>query len=256
MVGFFVLYSFAAYEAFAIRRALAVGLHRNQALGIGFVALGLILSTASQAAEVPFLPPGSPGPFGTPIDLPFIYFALLVLFYWIDASIRAGRRSDPLLRDTLMWSKVRIIVWGVTLGLIAIPSALFLYLVIAAGLSPFAQPNVSPFLFPLLSIPFYIPIPFGAVYLPLVAKRSKDPTLRRHLSWFGLLVVDFFGLSLLFSLPPILYVFVARPVAFNLGGYLMYRSARSLVPINRLELGELNSATGLKVGAAPDRLPP
>lgn len=82
-LGFFAVFAFASYEALAIRKALAVRLYKSQALGIGLVALALILLTSFQLSVVPFLPPNT-GPFGTPINYPFIYFAWLVLFYWIE----------------------------------------------------------------------------------------------------------------------------------------------------------------------------
>ncbi len=234
-LGFFAVFAFASYEALAIRKALAVRLYKSQALGIGLVALALILLTSFQLSVVPFLPPNT-GPFGTPINYPFIYFAWLVLFYWIDASIRAARRSDPLLRDTLRWSRVRIAVWTVMVASIILTSSIVLYQVTVTGLSIFAQLHL-PFGGPqgaLNLLSFFPPVIFGAIYVPLSAYRSKDPTLRRHLAWFGLFLLSFVALLISFSLPFKEVASLAASEIIVLAGYFLYQSARSLVPLNRI----------------------
>ncbi len=93
---------YAAYWAFVIRRALAVRLYRNQALGIGILAIAVALTQVN--ATISNYSANYPG-FLTII---FPYFTTLTLFYWIDTSVQAGRRSDPLLRDTLHWKGLRV----------------------------------------------------------------------------------------------------------------------------------------------------
>jgi len=238
-VGLFIVFLLASYEALAIRRALAVRLYRNQALGIGLVALAFVVLSAFQLSVLPFLPPNTGGPFGTPINYPFIYFTWLVLFYWIDASVRAARRSDPLLRDTLRWSQVRIVVWALVIGSIAVTSSIVLYLVVETGLSIFAQASLpfgGPGASPLNFLTFFVPIIFGAVYLPVAALRSKDPTLRRHLAWFGLGFLFFVAILFLFNSPFPEIAQLAQSEMVVSVGYFLYRSARSLVPLNRISL--------------------
>jgi hypothetical protein len=230
------VFLFASYEALAIRRALAVQLYRSQALGIGLVAISFMILFAFTLSVVPFLPPGTCGPFGTPINYPFTYFAWLVLFYWIDASVRAARRSDPLLRDTLRWNRVRIVVWALLIGSIAVTSSIVLYLVVGTGLSILAQANLpfgGPGASPLNFLASFVPIIAGAIYLPLAASRSRNPTLRRHLAWFGLgllfLVATLFSFNL-----SLVYSSLVASEMIVLVGYCLYRSARSLVPLSHI----------------------
>jgi hypothetical protein len=248
--GLLILLLFPAYASFNIRRALVVRLYRDQALGIGLVAIGLVLLIVSEFFIAIEQPPNSPGPFGTPIDLPFFYFAWLVLFYWIDSSIRASRRSDPLLRDTFYWKQVRIVVWAVNLVSIGLTSLYTLYLVVATGASLIVSPTPPPMLNLVSQIPIYVPILFGAIYLPAVAFRSRDPTLKRHLRWFGIFVVAFLAASLSLGTgflaqtpaPTLLYCFSA---------YCLYLSAKYLVPLNKMSLVDLTSPLGNETSLKP-----
>jgi hypothetical protein len=238
-IGQLALLSIAAYQALAIQRALPVRLFRNQAGGMGLVAVGLIVLFVGRTTIAPFLPPGSSAPNGL-LNYLLFDFTWLVLFYWIDASIRAARRSDPLLRDTLRWSRVRIGVWAMTVGAIVVSVGLDAYLVAATGLSLFAQPNL-PIIMPLLLVVLFLPIIAGGIYLPIAAFRSRDPILRRHFVLFGyfiLLLVAFFLLFFLLnsSVNASAVIFFAQSEMFLVACYLLYRSARSLAPLNRISL--------------------
>src|SRR5208282_2621530 len=88
------IYSYAAYWAFSIRHALAVRLYRRQAFGIGFIILAIWFTMGAFV-----LVPSTNLKLYTALTDPSFYFLFIVLFYWIDASVLATRRSDPLLRD-------------------------------------------------------------------------------------------------------------------------------------------------------------
>ena len=45
-----------------------------------------------------------------------ISFGFILIFLWIDSTVSIARRSDPLFRDTLRWSKLRYLFWLVTIG--------------------------------------------------------------------------------------------------------------------------------------------
>src|SRR5256712_4362486 len=107
------LFSYAAYWAFTIRRFLIHRLYRRQAswvagMGIYFVALSSFLT------------------FAIFYSLNTIYVNVLgglligsgfvVIFAWMDSTIRVARLSDPLSRDTLRWSKLRYFLGFVTAG--------------------------------------------------------------------------------------------------------------------------------------------
>ncbi len=240
LAGGLLLLVLAAYQASVIARALAVRLYRNQALGIGLVAVANFVLVAGQTIIVALQPPNGGGAYGTTANWPLIFFTWIVLFYWIDASVRASRRSDPLLRDTLLWSRVRLAVWAVMLGSMAAILIISAYLVATTGLSLVAQVT-SPYVQPgsrgiLTFLAFFPPIIFGAIYLPIAAYRSRDPTLRRHLSWFGMFILLYLGVLLSFSLPFKSFADLGGSEVLLVAGYFLYRSARSLAPLNRFTL--------------------
>lgn len=206
-----LIYAYASYWAFEIRKASASRLYRNQALGVGLLCLGFALLFISFIFNL--------GSVLGPIQLlPFF-----LPFYWIDASVLAARRSDPFLRDIYRWSKVRLILWPL------------LVLSWVANI-----PNWSPT--PLFSLFFliflFLPFVTGAIYLPISAIRSRDTTFRRHLRWFGFFAIFLVGAAvfgaLSFLIGPV--AFLPASVLFVLGGYCLYRSAKSLVPLNRISL--------------------
>ena len=249
VIGWLLLYSFGTYRALSIRRALAVRLYRSQALGIGLIASSVILLVFSEIIIATLSRPGGSGPFGEPIELPFSYFAVIVLFYWVDASVRAARRSDPLLRDTLHWGQLRIVVWVGIILLIVFNSLYVLYLMIDTGLPLDVAPNLPAILNFVSFMSYLSPIILGAIFLPLGALRSRDPTMRRHLGWFLLFVLLILVTSLVFlvllipvpsNLEALRYVAVEYGAAltYSIGGYFLYRSARALAPLNRLVVEE------------------
>ena len=219
------LFSYAAYWAFIIRKALATGLYRKQALwagtmGLYFVALSTFLTIALSfnltALSVNILG-------GLLISSGFV-----VLFAWIDSTVRVARRSDPLLRDTLRWSRLRYFIGLVTLfGAISA--------VLTSINSGFA-----------LVAPFGGALFFGAIALLISARRSGDTTLRRHLKWMGLAIAMLWLAS---QLSGVLFrIFPAGSLASEaityslvaVGGFCLYRSARSLVPLGHLSLPDVS----------------
>src|SRR5579862_5646250 len=84
-----VIFAHSAFWALNIRRALAVPLYRNQALGLEFV----ILEAGFLSTFILF--------FGdNQLFIPIVWVVDFGVFYWINASMLAARRTDPLLRDT------------------------------------------------------------------------------------------------------------------------------------------------------------
>ena len=228
---------YAAYWAFDIRKVLAVRLYRSQALGIGLVALSFALLNTdfflnnTEPALTAALPPVL-GALLTILTLsPFI-----LIFNWTDSSVSAAQRSDPILRDILAWTRIRIVLWPLII------LSLVIYVLIPAvtgNLYTSCSPNcTTPFgIFvgilysAVFYIPIFVPLAGGTIYLPLSVKRSKDATLRRHLRWFGFFAAAIFVAGLFFAFFPQITL-----VLFIVGAYCLYRSAKSLVPLNRLSL--------------------
>jgi hypothetical protein len=218
------LFSYAAYWAFIIRKALATSLYRKQALWAGTMGLYLVaLSTFLTIALSFNLTTLSVNILGGLL----ISSGFIVLFAWIDSTVRVARRSDPLLRDTLRWSKLRYFIGFVTVfGAI---SALLTS--INAGFA--------------LVAPFGGALFFGAIALLISAKRSGDATLRRHLKWMGLAIAMLWLASqltgILFRILPAGSL-ASEAITYSLvavGGFCLYRSARSLVPLGHLALPDI-----------------
>jgi hypothetical protein len=211
---------YAAYWAFAIRRALAGRIYRNHALWLGVVCILGALSdflTYSNNAIILVI-----------ITVFYIVF-FAVIFAFVDSTVRVARRSDPLLRSILHWETLRIVVWCV-IGVFAVVSVYSIvnpsFVVVASFL---------------ISIPFIA----GAPALLIGARRSRDPVLRESLKWLGVTVLFGIGLSVVsvieggvlgISTFDAAYSYPALPggAFLIMIGYSLYRCARSLAPTNRL----------------------
>ena len=215
-----LIFAFAAYWAFSIRHVLAVGIYRRQALGIGLVAL-IIASLLLSGILLAYLGAGGQ------VSSLLLIFAFGAMFYWIDASVLAVRRSDPLLRYTFHWKQLRIAFWVLDIAALASIVAIE----IASGGNPNGQATDIIF-----NLPFYITVLSGVILLPVVASRSKDIILRRHLVWFAL----FAGiLAVCISVASFILTVYAEELftsvfGLYLGAYCLYRSSKSLVPLNRI----------------------
>ena len=228
------MFGYAGFWALNIRRALAVGIYRSQASGTGLLAAAIAATIVTVAADV------TGNQF---VILPAPLALAISSFYFIDASTQALRRSDPLLRDTLRWSRSRRYLW-VVVFVLAVASAL--------GNLEFSTTSkyYTPEAFVLTQSLFLFVFGIGAIIIPLGAVRSKDLTLKRHYKWFG----SFLVFLLLFTVvagaaPPINFLsetgfgvfvladFEAASILMFMGAYSLYRSARSLAPLNRLVLG-------------------
>jgi hypothetical protein len=209
--GFAVAFLYPAYWALAVRRALGLRMYRNQALGLALLGIGFALA------------------FVRPLEVVLSYSVLL--FYWIDASVLAARRTDPLLRDTLNWSKLRWIFWLVIVGL-WVPE--MVDLVVSGN---FFGNNLTKDIFgTLVVVPFALVFVSGAPLLVLASRRSGDNALKRHLKWFGYFVSAILVAGLLQNAGLVIATFVL----FVVGAYCLYRSARSLAPLNRIALDEIH----------------
>jgi hypothetical protein len=234
------LFLSSAYWALIIRRVLATPLYRRQALSVGLVGAYFAALWVSSPFTNPLLE--SAGPVSVFAAGSF-FVGIIVIFAWIDGSMRVARRSDPLLRDTLHWSRLRLVLWA----------AIALDILVFAGT---AANYASTGIFPGVGDNFWFLVSFFAILvlgtpaLVVSALRSKDRTLRRNLGWFGLFVATVlsfaeigylgFVLGILTTspptAPPVGFVLVLAAISFLpvIGGFGLYRSARSLAPINRV----------------------
>jgi len=252
-----VVFLYAAYWAFDIRKSLAVPLFRNQALGMGLMSLLIALSILGYGVQL----------LGFSGNGIVFYLASLlnasptfvVIFYWIDASMLAARRSDPLLRDTLRWSKLRIVLWGVVAVSFVSNLAASLYFLATIGALPFQNSlgGLPYYAWSLSNYGLIILAPLvGAIAIPVITYRSKDQALRRHFKWLGLAFVFFVAFFVL--LGTLVSLGIEPVVTLTGTAYCLYRSAKSLAPLNRLSLDELRVVAAFRAGTQPglaSRLP-
>jgi hypothetical protein len=234
ILAFTVAFAYAGYWGFAVRRGLVMGVYRNQALGVGFSALYVVLQGAATATIPVELGSDSAAILANAlVDFGF----LLVLFYWIGVTVSIARRSDPLERDTFHFRLTKY-VWGVALVL---PAG------IALAYNPWAlvYTVATPLDFLSLALaasPFIILLPFGAALLFLSASRSMDRTLNRHISWYAAALAAYliiFAVGVVWRTTggnPSPYGAIIDPLFLGgqfLAAYSFYRSAKSLAPIAR-----------------------
>jgi hypothetical protein len=223
----FPIYAFTAYWAFSVRKALSVPMYRRQAGGTGALALTMwaslyLIFVLSRFSDLRL----SDGAVVFAFTVP-----LLAFFYFCDVTMSAARRADPLLRDTLGWSKLRIPLWisiAAGFGIIYVWTG---YAILHDNLILLNQLNLDAFPSIIMNLSFnYLTLlPYvGIVFVVVVAIRTKwDKVLRRHLIWVAIaLILVFYGFNI--DLPGT-YVIV-----FLLVSYSLYQAARSLAPIGHV----------------------
>jgi hypothetical protein len=210
---------YAMYWSFDIRHGLSSKIYRNQALGMALIALVLalfdflVLMAGLDLNPVLNVTLGQ-GIIGTSLGS----LVVVVLAYWIDVSIRATQRSDPLLRDPLQWKYVRWILWGMVF-VFEIINELFYIFLPRSAISPSAVFSGGG------GVTILIAIFSGIVYIPLSLRVSPDKIIRSHFLWFVLFLISvfvgFFAINRL-------AVHFGTALAVLFGSYCVYRSARAL----------------------------
>ncbi len=235
------LFSYSAYWALTIRKVLMSYLYRRQALWVGGVATYFVAQSAFVASAIFY---NATGFYANLLAAAFIAVGTAATFVWIDSTVLVARRSDPLQRDTLHWSKLRYFI-GITQAVGNFFNILFNVIFASSSGSSYQLLGYPPLLGYIGTI-----LLLGAVALLVSARRSGDMTLRRHLKWFGL------GAGLLWVtgqlgspwakvggdsilLPIITYSL------FAIAAYCFYRSAKSLVPLGRLSVADFAKASGV-----------
>jgi hypothetical protein len=228
------LFSYSAYWALTIRKALMSYLYRRQALWVGGVAIYFVAQSAFVALAIFY---NATGFYVNLLAAAFIAVGTAATFVWIDSTVLVARRSDPLQRDTLRWSKLRYFI-GITQAVGNFFNILFNVILANSTTSSYDLLGAPPLLGFIGTI-----LLLGAIALLLSARRSGDMTLKRHLKWFGL------GAGLLWVtgqvgspwmkaggdsilLPIITYSL------FAIAAYCFYRSAKSLVSLGRLTVAD------------------
>jgi hypothetical protein len=227
------IFLYSAYWGLAIRRALIVPLYRRQALWVSIIGIYFALLFLDIAYANPF---ASSNPYIFYSGGLLFFTGFVLIFAWTDGTVRVARRSDPLLRDTLHWTKLRVIIWaGIFLGILAFIGILIRLIV--AG-SPISDIENGGFIVAILAI-----LLSGSPALFVSARRSRDTTLRRHLRWFELFASILIASSVIGYAYTVFGTHSGAPAIISAGvgyttfivaAYSLYKSARSLAPIGRL----------------------
>ncbi|HZB79698.1 MAG TPA: hypothetical protein VE264_00305 [Nitrososphaera sp.] len=203
-------------------------MYRNRALWVGAVGMFFALLVLSTILIGTF---ASTNRFLILFQFGLTNFGAILVFGWIDSNVRVARRSDPLRRNTLHWTKLRIFIWAIlTIALVGGLFSAFVgdinYLSSPAGLGG-----------AFLDSPFTPAAAFGIVALAVSHRRINDVTLKRHIKW-----LVFFVLILLFATRLLEYSsslfstvgFVAI-LLLACGAYFLYIAARSLSQLDHLK---------------------
>ena len=222
------LAAYAAYWSFDLRRALKVRAYSRQMLLVGsFTIYGVVLLALFYL--VYFIAPNLQNSPILGFQSALYIFLPPIIFAWLDSSLRVGRRSDPLLRDSFRWSKLRMVLWPLLL------LSLIGYLV---------QGNLS-----VIGLLSYVILAVSVVPLIVTARRSGDRYYRRSLEWFGVALaaivtqnigfatlVQGLGTGIVYSPSGFIWAILANFVDVPIVFYGAYLCARSLVPLNRISL--------------------
>jgi len=218
------LLAYTAYDAFTIRGKSSVGPYRNQALGIGLMALALAVYSTEHFVYS-YYPPNTPTPISLglpvgPLGLSTFILTLLLLFGLVDLSALSGRKLDPLHKDRLHWSRVRFVLWPLFIVSGATVAGEDLVFQVWKGYSP----GTPPWWVPAVFVAFLGTSIVNAIVLLLTIRRTKELVLRRQLAWFGLFAFLFWTGQIFYAL-------------FLISGYCLLRSAKSLSPAHTLPAG-------------------
>ena len=221
---------YALYWSIALRRAMRVTSYGRQELLVGLFSLyGVILMLLFYLLY--YLAPGLQT---TPLwEVHLVLYVVLppILLAWADSSIMIGRRTDPLLRDPMNWSRLRWAFWGL----------------MALGVFVAFLPN--PVISSLgVNLAFLL---LSVVTFPVLisARRSGDPFYRMSIRWFGqglaALVLMNVGFNLLITFVnsgvgtdalSVSWALFANAFLVPATFYAVFRCARSFVPLNRIGL--------------------
>jgi hypothetical protein len=224
VTGVSLAFVYVALRAIEVKGALAVPSYRRQALGVVLLSILLALNLAGSTVSGYLVYGNAGGAIGNGA-FGIFFILLLALFYFVDSSVIVSRRTDPLSRDTLRWSKLRFVLW-----VAVIPAAVLVIPVdiLSAGIATGPPPAWTIYI---LVPGIFVPPIAGAIFLPLASRRAGDPAFKRHMKWFGAAALLFF-LGLFFGNNPNVAVGLFLTYVFDLGiAYALYRSVFSLVPV-------------------------
>jgi hypothetical protein len=235
-IGTVTGFAYGAYWAYQIRSALVSPLYRNRALWVGAVGTFFALLVLSTILIGTF---ASTNRFLILFQFGLTNFGAILVFGWIDSSVRVARRSDPLRRNTLHWTKLRIFIWAIlTIALVGGLVSAFV-----GDINDLSSPAGLGGAF--LESPFTPAAAFGIVVLAVSHRRINDVTLKRHIKWLVFFVLILLFATRLFQQTPTQFL-LEYPSSLSTvgfigalllacGAYFLYMAARSLSQLDHLK---------------------
>ena len=204
----------SAYYSFAIGHVSKERVYKRRALWTGFLSVGLVTLILTA-----FFSGGTPTqPSITSQVSVVLYF--IIMAAWIDSTIRTAINEDFFNRDTLLWSKVRypfIFFVGLVAPINYLTNATDSTLTLASELA-------------FVSSVGFLAIGIIAVYLS--GTRTSIRSTRRYLKYLAFAVLCFI---FQFALPTSFPFDLRAAIPFAATSYFMFKMARSLSPIRKLE---------------------
>jgi hypothetical protein len=210
-------------------------LYRNRALWVGTVGTFFALLVLSTILIGTF---ASTNRFLSLFQFGLTNFGAILVFGWIDSNVRVARRSDPLRRNTLHWTKLRIFIWGI-LSIAIVEGLVWAFV---SDLNYLSSPAGLGGAF--LRSPFTPAAAFGIVALAVNRRRISDITLKRHIKWLVFFVLILFFATRLLEDPQPSYssscsqdycVGFIGELLLACGAYFLYMAARSLSQLDHLK---------------------
>jgi hypothetical protein len=223
------LYAYGAIWAMRIEKALMTPLFKERARWVKAVAIVFAILVGSNLT-IRLIDPAN-------FYLSFLEYCIvnaagIMTLAWIDTTIKVARRSDPLNRNTIKWRQLRYVVWFFTF--VTTSGALFSVILFHANFFSGAG-NGGAF----VSGSFGWVL-FGFVALVLSYRRSRDPTLREHLKWFGLFLFLLFVVDTILSGQVDLFRIMGE-ILLAIDAYFLYRGVKSLAPFSDSPLATIES---------------
>jgi hypothetical protein len=200
-------------------------LYRNRALWVGAVGTFFALFVLSTILIGTF---ASTNRFLSLFQFSLTNFGAILVFGWIDSNVRVARRSDPLRRNTLHWTKLRIFIWAIlTIALVGGLVSAFI-----GDIYNLSSPAGA-----FLESPFIPASAFGIVALAVSHRRINDVTLKRHIRWLVFFVLILLLVIRLLEYSSSLFstVDLITMLLLACGAYFLYIAARSLSQLDHLK---------------------
>jgi len=236
-----VIFLFATYRALTIGRVLVRGVYRDRAFWTAGTLIALILLTAAGS-----LPPSNPL---SPLSFVLIF---VVLFAFVDSSIRVVQETDFFHRTPLGWQRVRKPFYVVLVAFLAVGGSLALLesannvLYIVGVLLWFGAGGTF--------------LTYSAAAMVVGARRTPDRTMRRFVRMLGFAIICmvlFFTVWIPFapfSLTVQDFGSLISELFIPAAAYFLYLAVMSLSPVGRVEKDVVSTsrASGSAV-VSPDR---